>query len=72
MATITAKHYPLEYGHKPMVLLLFTQEKDRKLQALWMQPYLNYDDCLKSMHGMENEQSFWHRRVDRNVRLYIQ
>ena len=45
---IAAKHRPLEYGHKPMASQ-FDQDEDRKLCALRMQPYLNYDDCLKYM-----------------------
>ena len=45
---IAAKHRPLEYGHKPMASQ-FDQDEDRKLRTLQMQPYLNYDDCLKSM-----------------------
>ena len=58
-----AKYHPLEYGHKPMASQ-FDQDEDRKLCALQMQPYLSYDNCLKSMmvrlcRRMENGQSVW-------------
>ena len=36
--------YLLEYGHKPIMTSQFDQDKHRKLHALQMQPYLNYDN----------------------------